>query len=284
MLNLLKNTFAELKKFQGETFVIVCDGEVLEDQDLLKSFAEDIVNLSTVGIKPIIIHDGGDIINDIISKFSLNPSLNNLTKNDPIPIELMEMILSGHVNKSIVTKINSSGGNAVGISGKDSSLMTARRAKIANYESDSNNKILNFGFAGELAFMQPDILLMFEDNELIPVIAPIALGDDNRTYKINAYEVAGAIAAVLSATKIIFLSNLEGIKDFKGNIIKETTLAKLTKSFNFSKEQEIQNKLNAIQMCFEQNTASAYILNGKIEHAILVSLFTEDTAGTCINI
>lgn len=285
MIEILKNAFSEIKKYHGDTFVIKCNGAVLEDKDLLKAFCEDIVSLRNAGINVIVVHDGSNIVNSLIKKFSLKGGSANISIPDQTSVELVEMILSGHVNKNIVSQINLAGGSAIGISGKDSHFMVAKRSTIARYEYDNNNKILNFGFLGELALMNPDILLLMEDSEIIPIISPIAIGEDNRTYKIDANDIAGAIAAVLSATKLIFISDIAGIKDSKGNLQREISFEKISKFLNSeAKDNPLYNELRAIFMAFEQATEMAHIIDGNIPHALMLELFSNEEIGTKIKL
>lgn len=284
-IDILKNAFSEIKKYHGDTFVIKCNGAVLEDNDLLKSFCEDVVTLKTSGINVIIVHDGSSIVHGMMEKFSLKSSSANVNIPDHASVEIVEMILSGHVNKNIVSQINLAGGSAIGISGKDSHFMVAKRSKIARYEYDDSNKVLNFGFLGELALMNPDILLLLEDSDIIPVIAPIAIGEDNRTYKIDANDIAGAIAAVLSATKLIFISDIKGIKDSKDNIISEISFEKIERKLKDElKNNPLFGEIRAISMAFEQATEMAHIIDGKIPHALMLELFSNDKIGTKITV
>lgn len=282
-IDTIKDVFAKLKKYADDTFVIKCNGAILEDENLLKAFAEDVAALKNAGVNVIIVHEGTNIVNSIIEKFSLKGISANLSCTDQATVEVVEMILSGHVNKKIVSKINLAGGSAIGISGKDGHFMVAKRAKIARYDHNASDKVLHFGFLGELALMNPDILLVLEDSELIPVIAPIAIGEDNRTYKIDANDIVGAIAAVLSASKIIFISDISGVRDAKGNLIPEINLDQVNKILrDESPENPISGKLRAAVMAFEQNMDMAHIIDGKIPHALMLEIFTDNLVGTKI--
>lgn len=282
-IEILKDALRNLRKYNRQTFVIKCNGSLLEEDNLLKAFAEDVVTLKNSGVNIIIVHDGSSIVNSMLEKFSLKKLPSNLTCADQSSVELVEMILSGHVNKKIVSKINLLEGSAIGISGKDSNFMVAKRAKIARYDHESSDKILPFGFLGELALMNPDILLILEESELIPVIAPIAIGEDGRTYKIDANDIAGAIAAVLSAAKLIFISDLPGIKDSKGHITPEINLEHVNKLLHEEHQDScLAGKLRAAIMAFEQNTDMVHIIDGKTPHSLMLELFSDDLVGTKI--
>ena len=282
-IDILKGAFTKLKKYCDDTFVIKCNGILLEDESLLMAFCEDVVALKNAGVNVVIVHDGTNIVNSMMEKFSLKGVSANLSCTDQATVEIVEMILSGHVNKKIASKINLAGGSAIGISGKDGHFMMAKRSKIARYDHNASDKVLHFGFLGELALMNPDILLVLEDSDLIPVIAPIAIGEDNRTYKIDANDIAGAVAAVLSATKLIFISDAPGIVDAKGNVIPEINLDQVNKILHDEpKENAISGKLRASLMAFEQNTDSVHIIDGKIPHALMLDIFTNSLVGTKI--
>jgi|GEM_PF-6772660 len=282
-LEVLTSVFKDLKKYTNNTFIIQCEGAVLQDTDLLKSLAEDIASLQNAGINLVIIHDGNNIVSSMMDKLELKGAAANLYSADPANIEIVEMILSGHVNQKIVTQVNKAGGNAVGISGKDGQFMVARRAKIARYDYDKDNKVLNFGFLGELSLINPEIILSLEEHDFIPIISPITVGDDGRTYKIDPHDISGALAAVLNATKLIFISDLSGIMSQEKHILKEIDSSKITKLISDEDENlDLSNKIRSALMAFEHNTESVHISNGKIPHALMLQLFTDDSVGTII--
>lgn len=279
----LTSAFNELRKYNDTTFVIKCNSLILEDNDLLKAFAEDVVSLKSAGINVIVIHDGNNVVHNMMDKFGLKGMSANACTTDQATVEIVEMIISGHVNKKIVFQINLAGGNAVGISGKDGNFMVAKRTKIARYNND-NDTVLNFGFMGELALINPDILLILEDSELIPVIAPIAIGDDQRTYKIDANDVTAAVAAILSASKLIFMSDDPSLLDKDGNILANLSVADAQKMIQDDKnDTSLSSKLRASLMAFEQNTEMVHIIDGKIPHALMLELFTDELVGTKIS-
>jgi acetylglutamate kinase len=162
--------------------------------------------------------------------------------------------------------------------------MLARRAKLARYDYSTNNKVLNFGFLGELSLVNPEILFSLEEHNLIPVISPITVGDDGRTYKIDPHDISGALAAVLSATKLIFISDLPGIIGSEDQVLREINAAQITKLINNDNEEnaDLSSKLRSSLMALEHNTESIHIINGKIPHALMLQLFTEDSVGTTI--
>lgn len=283
-IQILTSAFKDLRKYSDFNFVIVCNGTILQDNDLLRCFAEDIVALQNAGINLVIIHDGNNIVSNMFDKFTLKSATDNLRITDQATAEIVEMILSGHVNKKIVTKINEASGYATGVSGKDCQFIIARRAKLARYEYDSKDTILNFGFVGELSLINPDILFLLEDNNIIPVISPIALGEDGKTYKIDAAELAGVISSVLNAKKLIFISDYPGLIDENNDLINELESAKLTKFMDHDNHHELSSYLSTASMALENNVEAVHIVNGKIPHTLLKELFTDEVVGTSIKL
>jgi acetylglutamate kinase len=283
-IKIITSAFNDLKQYSNSTFVIHCSGEMLENDDLLKSFAEDVVSLHTSGVKIIIIHDGSNIVKSMMQKFSLRTAA-NVDVTDQATAEIVEMVLSGHVNKKIVSYISQAGGIASGISGKDGEFMIAKRTKIALFDQPSTDKILNFGFAGELSTINPDLLFSLEDTGMIPVISPIALGDDGRTYKIDPNDIAGAVASVLCAKKIIFISDEEGILDENNQVMYEINKNQALKLLSDNTvSNSLSSHLRSALMALEYNTESAHIINGKIPHVIMRDIFTDELVGTTVKL
>jgi acetylglutamate kinase len=282
-INVLTAAFNNLKQYNGTTFVIQCSGFLLENDDLLKSFAEDVSSLHNSGVRIIIIHDGSNIVHSIMEKFSLKGSAANLNNTSQPNVEIVEMVLTGHVNQKIVTYITQAEGSAAGISGKDGEFMLAKRAKLACYDYNTNEKVLNFGFIGELSMINPDILFSLDDNGLIPVISPIALGEDGRTYKIDPSDISGAIASVLGAKKLIFVSDSPGIIDEQGQTLYEINKSYLSTMINFDNDKiGLSSHLRSALMALEHDTETVHILNGKIPNVIMRDLFTDELVGTTI--
>jgi len=282
-INIITSVFNEIKKYSGTSFVILCDGIILQDCELMKSFAEDVASLQNAGINLIIVHDGSNVVGSIMDKFSLKGASANVQNTEHANIELVEMVLSGHLNQKLVSQINQAEGSAVGISGKDGEFLVARRAKVARYDHNKSNKVLNFGFLGELSFINPDILFLLEENDFMPVISPITIGDDGRTYKVDPYDIAGAISAVLSASKLIFITDCPGIFNSDGKLELELGPEQIKKLMLENKDAtDLNDKFRAILLALEQNTEMAHIVNGKIPHALMIELFSNERAGTII--
>lgn len=282
-LETLASVFKNLRAHSGNSFVIQCDGILLQDPDLLQAFAEDIASLQRAGVNVILVHGGQSIVANMMEKTAVKELTKHVYGLDHANVEMVEMILSGHINQKIVTQINQAGGSAVGISGKDAQFMMARRAKIARYDYSDNDKVLNFGFLGELSLVNPDILLSLEEHNLMPVISPITIGDDGRTYKIDPHDISAALAAVMNSTKLIFISDVAGIKDDKNKTIKNITLPQINKFISDDIEnKELSSKLRSTLMAFEHTIETVHIVDGKIKHALMLQLFTEDLVGTTI--
>jgi len=282
---LLSEALPYMREFAGETFVIKYGGSAMGNPELAKTFARDVVLLKQVGINPIIVHGGGPQISQMLEKLKIQSSfLDGLRITDQATVEIVEMVLCGSINKQIVTEINAAGGMAMGISGKDCNLITARKLRRTKKDPDSNiEQILDLGFVGEPTEINPEALVFFEESDVIPVIAPIGFGENGETYNINADSAAGAIAGALAAHKLIMLTDVPGVLDKDGKLISRLT-------FNDS-QRLIKNgtisggMIPKVETCMDSishHTEAAHILDGRIPHVLLLELFTEHGTGTMI--
>lgn len=274
-----------MRKFAGETFVIKFGGSAMGLDDNIKNFARNVVLLKQVGINPIIVHGGGPQIGAMLDKLGIKSSfVDGLRITDADGVDIVEMVLSGSINKMIVKEINAAGGRAVGLSGKDGNFITAKRVTRTKKDPDSNiEKIMNFGFVGEPCKIDTEVLSMFEDSDLIPVIAPIGIGENGETFNINADTAAGHIASALHACKLIILSDIDGVMLKNGELVSHLNIA--------TARQLITNgvihggMIPKIETCIhalENNVGFAHILNGGVNNIILMEIFTEKGAGTMI--
>lgn len=274
-----------MRKFAGETFVIKFGGSAMGDDSNLKNFAQNIVLLKQIGINPIVVHGGGPQIGQMLKKLGINSSfVDGLRITDADTVDVVEMVLAGSINKMIVKEINAAGGRAVGLSGKDGNFITARRVTRTKKDPDSNiEKILNFGFVGEPHKIDTEVLSVFEDSDIIPVIAPIGIGEAGETFNINADTVAGHVAAALHASKLIILSDVDGVMLPNGELISHLNIA--------TARQMIANgvitggmipKIETCIRALEHNVGFAHILNGMVNNILLMEIFTEKGAGTMI--
>ncbi|MBT4989434.1 MAG: acetylglutamate kinase [Rickettsiales bacterium] len=284
--SILAEALPYIQKFSGEVFVIKIGGSAMGDPKVIEEFAKDVTLLKQIGVNPIIVHGGGTQIGEMLNKLKIKSEfIDGLRVTDRQTVDIVEMVLSGSINKEIVTAINKQGGQAVGISGKDANLIIAQKLQKTRRDSDSNiEKILDLGFVGEPVTINPEILYTLDESELIPVIAPIGISKDGQTYNINADTVAGKIASSLNAYKLIVLSDVDGI--YNGD--------KLVNSINIAEINSLIKKkvisagmIPKTRTCIEaleNGVNSAHILNGTTPHILLVEVFTEHGVGTMINI
>lgn len=274
-----------MREFAGETFVIKFGGSAMGNQELAESFARDIVLLKQVGVNPVVVHGGGPQIGAMLEKLKIKSQfVDGLRVTDQETVEIVEMVLSGTINKKIVSDICSAGGAAVGLSGKDGFLIEARKMRRTLRDQDSNiEKILDLGFVGEPTIINPEILLTLDESDIIPVIAPIGIGESGETYNINADSAAGAIASALAASKLIMLTDVPGLLAKDGELLSDigTTDAK-----NLIKDGTISGgMIPKIETCIEaveHHTEAAHILDGRVPHVLLLEIFTEHGTGTMI--
>ncbi len=274
-----------MRKFSGETFVIKFGGSAMGGDNNLKNFAKNVVLLKQVGINPVIIHGGGPQIGQMLEKLNIKTSfIDGLRVTDSNAVEVVEMVLAGSINKMIVTEISNAGGRAIGICGKDGGLMKAKKITRTKKDPDSNiEKILNLGFVGEPSRIDPEILSLFEDSDFIPVIAPIGIGDNGETFNINADTFAGAVAASLQASKLIILSDVDGVLTLEKKLISRLDSIKakeMIESGIISGDMipKVETCINAV----DNGVSSAHILNGALENILLMEVFTETGIGTMI--
>ncbi len=274
-----------MKKFAGETFVIKFGGSAMGGDNNLKNFAKNIVLLKQVGINPIIVHGGGPQIGQMLTKLNIKSSfIDGLRVTDSDTVDVVEMVLAGSINKMIVKEINAAGGKAVGICGKDGNLIRAKKLTRTKKDPDSNiEKILNLGFVGEPYLVDPEILSLFEDSDIIPVIAPIGIGDNGETFNINADTVAGSIASAVQALKLIILSDIDGVMLPNGELISHLNAATAKQMIHDGvitggMIPKIETCINAL----EKEVSYAHILNGGVDNILLMEIFTESGAGTMI--
>lgn len=274
-----------MRKYSGETFVIKYGGHAMGSKKLARQFAQDITLLRQVGIFPVIVHGGGPQIGEMLSRLSIKSEfIDGLRVTTKATVEVAEMVLCGSVCKSIVADINAVGGRAIGLSGKDSNLVTARKVQRTKPDPDSNlEQVIDLGFVGEPAIVDATILRQSIDNGIIPVVSPIAMGDDGNTYNINADTMAGAIAGALKARRFVLLTDVPGVLDGEGEMIAELTESEITDLkqkgvISGGMIPKVETCLNALHA----GVRGAVILDGRVKHAILLEIFTESGAGTLI--
>ncbi len=281
----LSEALPYMRRFTGQTFVIKYGGHAMGDAELAERFARDIVLIKHVGINPVVVHGGGPQIGAMLERMKIKSEfIDGLRVTDQATVEIVEMVLSGSINKQVVTAINAAGGSAVGLSGKDGRLIEAEKLHRTVQDPDSNiEKVLDLGFVGEPARVNPHVLEVLEKSDSIPVIAPIGVGENGETFNINADTAAGAIAAAIDASKLIMMTDIAGVMDGDGNLL-ETLTAQAARAMihdgtvHGGMIPKIETCLNAI----ENGTHSATILDGRIPHVLLLEIFTEHGVGTMI--
>lgn len=284
----LSEALPYIQRYAGQTLVIKYGGHAMVDADLSAAFARDVVLLKALGINPVIVHGGGPQIGAMLDKLGIATEFKDgLRVTDDATMEVVEMVLSGPINKTIVRAINQAGGKAVGLAGSDGALIRARKAAPPRYASDSNiEQASDLGFVGEPESVDTAVLeaLFNADDALIPVVAPVGVGADGARYNINADTVAGALATALGASRLILLTDVAGVLDKSGELIREvprSEVAKLIKDGTAA--GGMIPKLETAANSVEHGVGAAVILDGRARHALLMELFTEHGAGTLIS-
>ena len=275
-----------IKNFYGKTFVIKYGGNAMVSEKLKDNFALDIVMMKYIGINPVIIHGGGPQIDKTLKALGIKSQFfegQRVTNKETI--DVVEMVLGGKINKEIVSLINRHGGNAVGITGKDGDLIMAKRHKKGKKQSAETNRpeIIDLGLVGEITKVNPRILETLDKNEFVPVIAPIGKGEDGATLNINADFVASKIASALKAEKLILMTDTEGVKNKTGKLQSGLTKKEVAAMI---KEKVIKDgMLPKVKCCLDALKAGGrktHIVDGRVQHALLLEIFTEDGIGTQI--
>lgn len=274
-----------MRQFNGQRFVIKYGGHAMGDAKLAESFARDVVLLRQVGIDPIIVHGGGPQIGAMLERLKIKSEfIDGLRVTDAETVEIVEMVLSGSINKQIVSAINAAGGRAVGLSGKDGNLMSVRKLRRTRRETDSNiEKILDLGFVGDPSHVDPELLESLTKADIIPVIAPIGIGEDGATYNVNADTAAGAIAAAVGAARLLMLTDVTGVKDKSGELIQDIGVEQARMLIEDG--TATGGMIPKIETCIEAvegGVDAAVIMDGRAAHSLLIEIFTEHGLGTAI--
>jgi acetylglutamate kinase len=282
---LLTETLPFMKRYANKVIVVKFGGNAMGKKEYVASFAEDIVLLQQVGMLPIVVHGGGPQIGEMLAKLKIETEfIDGLRVTDSATIDVVEMVLCGVTNKSIVTAISNAGAKAVGISGKDGKLITAKRLLNIDQHTDSNvEKAIDLGFVGVPEKIDPQVINALINEKMIPVIAPVGIGIDGLTYNINADTAAGAISAAMKASRMIMLTDVAGVLDKDGNLIPELTINESLELIN--SKVVIGGMIPKLKTCIEAvegGAEAAVIMDGRISHSLLLELFTEHGVGTII--
>ncbi len=267
-----------LRRFSGKTFVIKYGGHAMGDEKLAAAFANDIVLIKQVGINPVVVHGGGPQIGKMLERLELKSSfVDGLRVTDEDTVGIVEMVLSGQINKQIVSSINAAGGRAIGLSGKDGRLIEAGKLRRAQRNPDSNTEtVVDLGFVGEPTRVNPDILSVFAKSDMIPVIAPIGVGPDGETYNINADTVAGAVARAIGAAKLVMLTDVKGVVDANGELISRIGAKQASELIaNGAVTGGMIPKIETCLAAVESSIEAAHILDGRVPHVLLLEIFSK---------
>ncbi len=274
-----------MQRYAGQTFVVKYGGHAMGDPAAARSFADDIVLLKAVGINPVVVHGGGPQIGAMLKKLGVESSfVDGLRVTDAETAKIAEMVLSGAINKELVSWITQAGGKAIGISGKDGGFVTAEKVTRTVRDPDSNiESAVDLGFVGEPKAVDRTILDTLSGAGMIPVIAPIGVGEDGHTYNINADTMAGAVAAALGAARLFLLTDVAGVLDKRGELFTDLDPARIAA---LRSDGTITGgmipKLETCVAAVEGGVDAAVILDGRVPHAMLVEIFTRQGAGTLV--
>jgi acetylglutamate kinase len=280
----LVEALPNILKYDGKTIVVKYGGNAMQG-GVPQHFAQDIVLMKQTGIDPVVVHGGGPQIGSMLKRLAIPSNfVDGLRVTDEAAIEVVEMVLTGSINKQIVTGINAAGGRAVGISGKDGNLVIARKLERTKLDPHTlQSKPVDLGFVGEPEAVNAEVLRTIIDSALIPVVAPIGVGRKGETYNINADTVAGAVASAMAATRLILLTDVEGVLDTSGKRIRKLPVADARALIaNGTISGGMIPKIETAIEAVEGGVKAAVILDGRIPHVILLELFTEHGAGTMI--
>ncbi|MFT6550159.1 MAG: acetylglutamate kinase [Zhongshania marina] len=274
-----------IQRFTNKTIVVKFGGNAMIDDKLKEQFARDIVLMKLVGMNPIVVHGGGPQIGDLLKRLAIESHfVDGMRVTDTATMDVVEMVLGGTVNKEIVSLLNRNGGKAVGLTGKDGQLIRAKKLKVTQRTPDlAKTEIIDIGHVGEVEKINTEVLDMLVNSDFIPVIAPIGVGPDGASYNINADLVAGKVAEVLKAEKLMLLTNIEGLMDKSGKVL--TGLS--TEQVNALIEDGtiyggMLPKIGCALDAVNAGVTSAHIIDGRVPHAVLLEIFTDTGVGTLI--
>ncbi len=272
-----------IRQFAGMTIVIKYGGHAMVDEQLREDFAQDVTLLKFIGLNPVVVHGGGPQINQVLDRMGIRPKfVRGMRMTDAPTMDVVEMVLGGKVNKSIVALINRSGGKAVGLSGKDGGLIQAEKLKIVQQaDADTPPEIIDPGLVGRVTAVQPAILHTLSQEGFIPVVAPVGFGSDGETFNINADLVASQVAMSLSAGRLVYITDVDGVMDAAGELISSITAAEVRRlvedgTISGGMIPKIEYALEALR----NGVGKVPIINGTRRHALLLELFTDSGIGT----
>jgi acetylglutamate kinase len=279
---ILAEALPYIRRFHGKTIVVKYGGNAMTDEKLKHSFARDVVLLKLVGMDPVVVHGGGPQIDEMLKRVGKKGEfIQGMRVTDSETMDVVEMVLGGLVNKDIVNLINQHGGRAIGLTGKDGSFIRARKMLVQN--KDNAAEMLDIGQVGEIQSIDPEVISLLESREFIPVVAPIGVGEDGQSYNINADLVAGKLAEILRAEKLILLTNTPGVLDKNGNLLTGLTPKQVDELFaDGTIHGGMLPKIASALDAAKSGVKSVHIIDGRVEHALLLEVLTDQGVGTLI--
>lgn len=271
-----------IKRFANKTIVIKYGGHAMSDERLKESFAKDVILLKYIGLNPVIVHGGGPQINDTLQKYGIvSQFVRGMRVTDAETMAVVEMVLVGHVNKDVVGLLNRQGGRAVGLCGKDGELLLCKKLLQEVKGEDGRVEMVDIGYVGDVVRVNRELIETLEKGKFIPVIAPVGVGAEGESYNINADVVAGRVAAALGAEKLILLTDVQGVKDRDGQLLSSITVAEMHRLIE--EEAIVGGMIPKVICCAEalrDGVKKAHIIDGRVEHATLLEIFTDIGIGT----
>ena len=285
--DILVEALPYIRRFSGMTIVIKYGGHAMVDDQLKSNFARDITLMKFIGLDPVVVHGGGPQINKVLEQMGMHPKfVRGMRLTDEPTMDVVEMVLGGKVNKGIVAQINQQGGKAVGLTGKDGGLIRAEKLHIVYHQDDDKPpEIIDPGLVGRVTDVNPDIINTLTRKDFIPIIAPIGIGESGETYNINADLVASSVAAALSAGRLIFLTDVDGLLDTSGTLLSSIGAEDIN---HMIAKNEISGgmipKIECALDALKNGIEKVHIINGSKRHALLLELFTDKGIGTEVTI
>ena len=281
--DVLSEALPYIRRFHGKTIVVKYGGNAMTEEHLQRSFAHDVVLLKLVGLKPVVVHGGGPQINAALRRIGKEGTfIQGMRVTDAETMEVVEWVLGGQVQQDIVMMINEAGGKAVGLTGKDGQLIQAKKKMLP--DDNDPSKLLDIGFVGDITCVEPAVVKALQDDEFIPVISSIGFGEDGRSYNINADVVAGKMAEVLGAEKLIMLTNTPGVLNKSGDLLRQLSAQTIDELF---KDGTISGgmlpKISSALEAARCGVNSVHIIDGRVEHSLLLEILTDDGVGTMIS-
>mgnify|MGYP003343826996 CR=1 FL=1 len=279
---ILAQALPYIRKFHGKTLVIKYGGNAMTEERLKEGFARDVILLKLVGMNPVVVHGGGPQIDDALKKVGkAGTFIQGMRVTDEETMEVVEWVLGGEVQQDIVMLINHFGGQAVGLTGKDGGLIRAKKMLIPN--KDKADEMIDIGFVGEIDSINPAVVKALQDDAFIPVISPIGFGEDGQAYNINADLVAGKVAEILNAEKLVMMTNIPGVMDKGGNLLTDLSAREIDALFaDGTISGGMLPKISSALDAAKSGVNSVHIIDGRIEHSLLLEILTEQAFGTMI--